>query len=66
MFGIKSKTTPKTSEHSSELSSELSSEQGASNSALNQHFWMPFSANRDFHANPRIITGAEGRYYIDD
>ena len=34
--------------------------------ALNQHFWMPFSANRDFRANPRMIAGAEGRYYIDD
>ena len=33
--------------------------------ALNQHFWMPFSANRDFRANPRMIAGAEGRYYID-
>src|SRR5690554_730620 len=33
---------------------------------LNHHYWMPFSANRDFHANPRVITGAEGRYYIDD
>ncbi|BBI53821.1 hypothetical protein HORIV_62420 [Vreelandella olivaria] len=27
---------------------------------------MPFSANRDFRANPRVIAGAEGRYYIDD
>ncbi len=34
--------------------------------ALNQHYWMPFSSNRDFHANPRVIAGAEGRYFIDD
>jgi len=27
---------------------------------------MPFSANRDFHAHPRVITAAEGRYFIDD
>nr|WP_299240733.1 aspartate aminotransferase family protein [uncultured Halomonas sp.] len=27
---------------------------------------MPFSSNRDFHANPRVIAGAEGRYFIDD
>ncbi|MDN6322191.1 MAG: aspartate aminotransferase family protein [Halomonas sp.] len=33
---------------------------------LNHHFWMPFSSNRDFHAHPRMITGAEGRYFIDD
>ncbi|WP_240454242.1 aminotransferase class III-fold pyridoxal phosphate-dependent enzyme [Halomonas sp. NO4] len=27
---------------------------------------MPFSANRDFRAHPRLVTGAEGRYYRDD
>lgn len=27
---------------------------------------MPFSANRDFHLNPRHIVAAEGRYFIDD
>ncbi|WP_246131825.1 aspartate aminotransferase family protein [Pistricoccus aurantiacus] len=27
---------------------------------------MPFSSNRDFHAHPRVIVGAEGRYFIDD
>ncbi|WP_229803180.1 aminotransferase class III-fold pyridoxal phosphate-dependent enzyme [Litchfieldella qijiaojingensis] len=26
---------------------------------------MPFTANRDFHAHPRMVTGAEGRYLID-
>ncbi len=26
-------------------------------------YWMPFTANRDFRKNPRIITGAEGHYY---
>jgi beta-alanine--pyruvate transaminase len=25
--------------------------------------WMPFSGNRDFKANPRLITGAAGAYY---
>ncbi|MCB8888297.1 aspartate aminotransferase family protein [Vreelandella malpeensis] len=34
--------------------------------ALNHHYWMPYTGNRDFRANPRVITGAEGRYYIDD
>ncbi len=58
MFGIKSKTTPK--------ASRTSSADTSSKTALNQHYWMPFSANRDFHANPRVIAGAEGRYYIDD
>jgi beta-alanine--pyruvate transaminase len=27
--------------------------------------WMPFSSNRDFHADPRFIAGAEGRWLID-
>ena len=27
--------------------------------------WMPFSANRDFKAHPRMIVGAEGAYYTD-
>lgn len=27
--------------------------------------WMPFSANRAFQQEPRIIVGAQGRHYID-
>jgi beta-alanine--pyruvate transaminase len=27
--------------------------------------WMPFTGNREFKANPRMIVGAEGAYYID-
>ncbi|MFQ5773169.1 MAG: aspartate aminotransferase family protein [Kiloniellaceae bacterium] len=30
--------------------------------SLEQH-WMPFTANRHFKANPRLIVGAEGMYY---
>ena len=26
-------------------------------------FWLPFTANRQFKANPRIFTGARGMYY---
>jgi beta-alanine--pyruvate transaminase len=26
-------------------------------------FWMPFTPNRDFQADPRLITGANGMYY---
>lgn len=37
-----------------------------SGSEVNTHFWMPFTANRDFHAHPRLIAGAAGRYFIDD
>ncbi len=28
-------------------------------------YWMPYTSNREFKANPRIITGAEGCYLID-
>jgi beta-alanine--pyruvate transaminase len=58
MFGIKSKTKTQ--------ASPSSMGDAPSKTVLNQHYWMPFSANRDFHANPRVIAGAEGRYYIDD
>lgn len=27
--------------------------------------WMPFTGNRDFKANPRLITSAQGAYYTD-
>ena len=30
------------------------------------HHWMPFTANRDFKANPRLQVKAEGMYYWDD
>ena len=58
MFGLKSGLKYRTTSHA-----HPADERGT---ALNQHFWMPFSANRDFRANPRMIAGAEGRYYIDD
>ncbi len=29
-------------------------------------YWMPFTANRDFKANPRMLVSAEGMYYRDD
>ncbi len=31
-----------------------------------EEYWMPFTANRQFKANPRIITGAKGMYYTTD
>ncbi len=31
---------------------------------LDSH-WMPFTGNRQFKKDPRIITGADGRYYRD-
>src|SRR3546814_3785226 len=33
--------------------------------SLEQH-WMPFTANRHFKANPRILTRAEGVYFTTD
>ena len=29
-------------------------------------FWMPYTANRHFKANPRMIVGAEGAYYLTE
>ncbi|GAA0788738.1 MULTISPECIES: aspartate aminotransferase family protein [Pseudomonadati] len=30
------------------------------------NYWMPFTANRQFKTNPRLLTQAEGMYYTDD
>lgn len=32
--------------------------------SLNEH-WMPFSANKEFKENPRLIVGAQGVYLKD-
>ncbi len=34
------------------------------NAAVENSYWMPFTANRDFKKKPRVITGAEGHWYI--
>ncbi len=39
----------------------MSSEKTEIPNSLNEH-WMPFSSNRDFKANPRLITEAKGVY----
>src|SRR5271163_1082443 len=36
---------------------------GRSNRLSLANFWMPFTANRQFKAAPRIFTAAEGMYY---
>ena len=28
-----------------------------------ESYWMPFTANRDFKKDPRIVCSAEGMYY---
>jgi beta-alanine--pyruvate transaminase len=33
------------------------------NTAALESYWMPFTANRDFKKNPRIVVGASGHYY---
>lgn len=37
----------------------------ASNLPSLDNFWMPFSANRQFKASPRLLVGAQGMYYTD-
>ncbi|WP_221792956.1 aspartate aminotransferase family protein [Oceanobacter mangrovi] len=49
---------------SDQASSQAASFHGLSAEQLDAH-WMPFTANRQFKKDPRIITGAEGRYYFD-
>ena len=29
------------------------------------HHWLPFTANRAFQANPRLLVGAEGVHFVD-
>src|SRR3546814_1475733 len=36
-----------------------------SNTALDA-FWMPFTANRQFKATPRLLSSASGMYYRSD
>jgi len=38
---------------------------GRTDAAWLDAHWMPYTGNRDFKANPRIITGAKGNYYFD-
>lgn len=33
--------------------------------ASTDHFWMPFTANRQFKAHPRLLERAQGMYYTD-
>ncbi|MCB8876294.1 aspartate aminotransferase family protein [Acidisoma silvae] len=35
------------------------------NAPVLDNFWMPFTANRQFKAAPRLLAGAEGMYYTD-
>ncbi len=31
-----------------------------------ESYWMPFTANRDYKKKPRVITEAQGHYYVTD
>ena len=42
----------------------MKKEEGIIPNSLNEH-WMPFSANREFKENPRLIVGAQGVYLKD-
>jgi beta-alanine--pyruvate transaminase len=33
------------------------------NQQILEHYWMPFTANRQFKAEPRLLVAAEGMYY---
>ena len=36
------------------------------NTPLLDSYWMPFTANRQFKAAPRMLTAADGMYYTSD
>jgi beta-alanine--pyruvate transaminase len=36
------------------------------NAAVENSYWMPFTANRDFNKQPRVITGAQGHWYTTE
>jgi beta-alanine--pyruvate transaminase len=36
------------------------------NTLNTEHFWMPFTANRQFKAKPRMLVSASGMYYTSD
>jgi beta-alanine--pyruvate transaminase len=36
---------------------------GAAQAQVNPYWWMPFTPNRDFLSDPKLVTRAEGVYY---
>lgn len=53
-MGIKTAATP-----------PAGTEESSQRAWLDAH-WMPFTGNRQFKADPRMIVGAKGAYYTDD
>ncbi|WP_296746976.1 aspartate aminotransferase family protein [Mesorhizobium sp.] len=43
----------------------MDSPASTSNTPSLANFWMPFTANRQFKAAPRLLASAEGMYYVD-
>ncbi len=41
-------------------------DQGATRQISLDEYWMPFTPNRDFKADPRMVVRAEGMYYWND
>ena len=45
---------------------EIDAKPDAKPDAKTDAYWMPFTANRQFKKNPRILTAADGMYFTDD
>ncbi|QFU21623.1 aspartate aminotransferase family protein [Shewanella eurypsychrophilus] len=43
----------------------MADNQNKSDAQSLEHYWMPFTANRQFKANPRMLAEADGMYYKD-
>lgn len=55
-------STPTAQPH---VSPPISAPSASSTAAVGSAYWMPFTANREFHDQPYMVHGAEGRYLID-
>lgn len=49
----------------SALTSEISPKPASPFSGLLDEYWIPFTPNRDFKAEPRLVSRAKGLYYYD-
>ncbi len=45
---------------------ELKEKAADAKALVKNEYWMPFTANRDFHAEPKIAVRAEGLYYWNE
>jgi beta-alanine--pyruvate transaminase len=45
---------------------ELKNQAAGASQVVRDEYWMPFTGNRDFHADPKIVLRASGMHYWND